>query len=1687
MTVTPVLALGVAGAGATFLLAISRPPWACILLAAAIPLTVGLGRGTVIPLLRVNEALLIVVAAGVVIRSLPRPGPLPFNGLDLVAAIFCLGGVLIPATVILLTHMNADRQDWMEVVSPAQYLLVYLLYSRVRFSEREVRLLLHLLMACSVLISAVAIAQNFDVAGIRALVQTYYPAEPQPSWDPVYRPASLLGFFSTAAAFCLLNFLLALALAALRHPGFSQLWLTVVMAVNVVGLLVTETYAPLIALPLGAAVVLLITRRIPWGQLLAAPPALAASLVVLWPYLQTRLQQQGLSNGLSLPESIGTRLDYWEGFFLPALLKHGLWLGTGTIIPSEVPQPLNTFVDNGYLDQAFRGGLVEVAAYVLLLATVVAVAWRHRLLESPTRRVVAAVCGAAAASVILVDITSEYLTMSAVAQEFWILVALMTGMALAGRAHPTTVVTTAGAAGSGWPPWTRPHPWRGPPAPRRWPAWLTVPMSLGRRLAPGRMLVQASIVTMVGSGVARLLGFGFQVVSGHLLAPAGFGRLSYALAVASVAAIMASTIPQGLSRFIVREREDRAEQDRYYTSWMAVIAVVVGVSVLCTAVAAPATGLGGWLLVGLVANVVGIAAVVTYQEVQRGGARFTLQSAFLVLANALQLAAIVGLGAIGRASPEAFLLIYGVSGLVALGCFLPLSRRGPRLALAALDWAHVVRIARFVRPMAFYAIFWNVWFSGDLILVQHLAGTTATGIYAAAKAIAAGFMLIPGAVSFVFMAQVARLPVEEIKGNLVRAMAFTTALMVPAAATVFLIAGPLIVALFGARYRAAAPALAILTVGMIVYGLKTVLSSLWLGIGHPIVDTISAAAATVATLVSGLLLIRGLGAVGAALAFSGGALAQLIVAGAVTTWAFRGPTPRISHLGDPPAKEALEKTLWETRPLLLVAPRARAAPDDPSTRLVTELSGALAAHCSVVQHLMPASGRPVSLKRAAGAAAREGPLRAVVLATSRPATVPVLLWALRLRPPARGAPVAVIAAGGLAGGLTPLLRRLGPDLLIVPSAADCERARRIGLNAVQIGDRATFAIRALDAIDDAAILRSRGTRPGSAVTAILAKARRFYVARRDWPRRARWGDRVAYEARQPGGPAVSGPSQPGLCPAPAPCPSDVVGLLSGGPGEAPLARVAALAGLGLVAAGADPGALVYRAMAERWPLVYVRAADLGGRIGPQLPVLARYVHAGGTLFVDGLRPELGGPASELCRQAGVPGALPLATSPRSSFSLPAAGSAFSRELTGYRIEAPAGSTILVADGGWETLADGAAPDHRPLMVRRRTGLGAVVLSAAPSEMGPDLADAFRVGSPGAMPAILSLLLLRSLYGLAAWHPPAPLANFTIDDPALRRGLMGLRWDLLLGQARDHRFHTTIATVPRELGLADPAVVELLRRHPGLLSACYHGCDHDGYEFYAPEAPGTRYRSRPLSAQRRALERAVRLGAEFAETHGQELDRVMVFPYGPGPEAIFEDLRRLGFIATSNFEDKFPPGSARPEDPDLGLRPADLAWAGFPLLWRRSVDDKGYLLDLVLGRPALTFAHLGELGKDFGPFVERAEAINRATAGAALWGGLEDIARHAYLQRRRPDGTWNVLMTGDEACIHNPGSEPRTVSVERPHLPPDAAFDVSGQRRRVPGEVVVPAGGTVLVRMIPGIGAPAPRRLPRCSIGTAPAT
>jgi hypothetical protein len=595
----------------------------------------------------------------------------------------------------------------------------------------------------------------------------------------------------------------------------------------------------------------------------------------------------------------------------------------------------------------------------------------------------------------------------------------------------------------------------------------------------------------------------------------------------------------------------------------------------------------------------------------------------------------------------------------------------------------------------------------------------------------------------------------------------------------------------------------------------------------------------------------------------------------------------------------------------------------------------------------------------------------------------------------------------------------------------------------------------------------------------VVAARHLLWDRRDRARALVWGHRPGYELRTPPPNRIDlvEPVRP-TPPTPAAPATACVGVLERG---TVLAACARLLGLAVAEPGeGDPILLLERAIRQGWGLLASSAGGLTALPVDRWAALDAFVRRGGTLFVYGV--HQGADLRELSRHLNLEPvrAAPLGT-PSTAILFPGAAVDFASLLAGVRVETSVQGFWL--QGAARPLALSSLGEvARPSVVELAAGQGRVVLSSFEGGLSEDLASSF---GPEQAPVLLPpLMALKQVFGRAAWHPPALLANFSVDDPALREGLLGLPYSNVVRIAREHQFHVTVATIPAELGLAEREVLSLLQEQPKLISACYHGWNHDGYEFYRSTGSHLRFRVRSLAEQRHALTRAAEQGQLFTERTGYRLDRVMVFPHGLGPAAVLPHLHALGFVATCNLDNRYPLESEVPADLHRGLRPADTAWAGFPLLWRREINDSSYFLDLFMGRPALTFEHRGPLGRDLLPFNSRAGEIHRLAHGSVIWRGLDEVARHAYWQRLDPVTGWQVLMTTNEACLHNPGPDSRIFTVWRPHLPLDSRFEIEGAVVEAGdgARVTVPAGSTATIRLLPSRGSPMLPTQGACSLG-----
>jgi hypothetical protein len=550
--------------------------------------------------------------------------------------------------------------------------------------------------------------------------------------------------------------------------------------------------------------------------------------------------------------------------------------------------------------------------------------------------------------------------------------------------------------------------------------------------------------------------------------------------------------------------------------------------------------------------------------------------------------------------------------------------------------------------------------------------------------------------------------------------------------------------------------------------------------------------------------------------------------------------------------------------------------------------------------------------------------------------------------------------------------------------------------------------------------------------------------------------------------------------------SAAVGLLRGDPGRAGFSALAeATRAYGLDLECAPPSGwthLVAAAAENHWPLLGLVLEGLDELPEESGPALREYVWGGGTLLVSGILPGANETLARLCRDlaAGQPACQEL-IQPAGAIIFSGQEPGFAHELAGARVETTGARHHLSGVEGKVLASLQVGSDRRPAVLELALGQGRVVLAAGTESLAAHLGHAY---GPASAPAVLpAMMLIRQLYGDTAWHVPAALACMVFDDPELSTGVLGTDYQLGLELACADDFHLAVATIPRWLGRSQAEVIQLLKEHPLRLSAAYHGNDHDGYEFFLHEGRRLRYRARPAAGQRRALEQAARRGREFARRTGYALDRVMVFPLGVAPPAAFRDLHELGFVASCNTQDRHPLGAPIPDDPDLGIRPADLAWEGFPLIWRRGLSDRTFALDLFGGRPVITYGHRKALGRHFEPFRERARQINELGRGRVRWRGLEEIARHCYMLRRDPAAGWQVLMAANEICLHNPDAGPRLYTVRRPLLPPGTSLKAegTGASASVSVEVAVPAGATVHVSVSRLDGKDLPRGEQSCTI------
>jgi hypothetical protein len=422
--------LALAGVMALTLAAIvaARPQVGAYLFLFANPLIVGIARGDLIPILRPNELLLILLlaawAARIVLRLLAGRTVRPeFNSIDLAMFFLAVTSSVFPLLLRYNRGLPVTSDDFLYAIVLWKYLLLYWFYRGSVTTASQVTCCLWLSMTSAAVVAIVGLLQVANLFGIPELLSTYYDAPFTAFQGPVTERATstLASPFSTADVM-IMN--LVVALACLRTRP-NRGWLLIAAAgLFLAGCIAAASFSGFIGLAVALVTFGFITGRI--LQLSAVGiPAAAVAAVALWPVIAERLA--GFSRPTGMPQSWEGRLNNLQNFFFPELFANFHWL-TGVRPAARLPAPEAwrewVYIESGYVWLLWIGGVPLFLAFLFF----VWVSWRH--LRTAIRNHADSVGAAAMASlaylmvIVVLMLLDPHLTIRGSADLFFPLLAL---------------------------------------------------------------------------------------------------------------------------------------------------------------------------------------------------------------------------------------------------------------------------------------------------------------------------------------------------------------------------------------------------------------------------------------------------------------------------------------------------------------------------------------------------------------------------------------------------------------------------------------------------------------------------------------------------------------------------------------------------------------------------------------------------------------------------------------------------------------------------------------------------------------------------------------------------------------------------------------------------------------------------------------------------------------------------------------------------------------------------------------------------------------------------------------------------------------------------------------------------------------------------------------------------------------
>ncbi|MBV9058515.1 MAG: hypothetical protein JO296_09460 [Pseudonocardiales bacterium] len=423
-------AIGVLVLVGVFAAAVYRPIFATYAYLGTLPLIAGIDRGHLIPLVRPNEALLVVLLAGALTGAYLQwcrgeRIPLHLHQLDIPLGIFLLASTAWPLLSMLLRGQTLTSTDLAAVLPVCKLVAIYLLVRFTVSTDTQLVRCFRLIIWPGAVVAVIAILQTLHFGPVVSMLQAV--------WVPDSNSAALAERGTTTLA------------SPIATGDYIIICLTLIVCCGIRGLL--ERWERLgLGLVLGAGV-------LATGQFSTWISAVVAAALILWRFSGVRHSSlrfawlvpvalaigapaligrlQGFSE-FGVPRSWIGRWSNLSNFYLPRFGFINVLMGVSPDSVLEAPERWRDviYLESGYLELLWVGGIPLLAAFVWL--SVVVLRRARELMDAPDNQ--RSALGAAASAlwvcwwfVLILTVLDPHLTLRGTGDLLFMLIGITAG------------------------------------------------------------------------------------------------------------------------------------------------------------------------------------------------------------------------------------------------------------------------------------------------------------------------------------------------------------------------------------------------------------------------------------------------------------------------------------------------------------------------------------------------------------------------------------------------------------------------------------------------------------------------------------------------------------------------------------------------------------------------------------------------------------------------------------------------------------------------------------------------------------------------------------------------------------------------------------------------------------------------------------------------------------------------------------------------------------------------------------------------------------------------------------------------------------------------------------------------------------------------------------------------------------